>query len=353
LLKNILFLWKKTKKMKAKPIKTNIKNVINRSYMTRFFAGKVPTYWPERKLKSLKLEVVRNFLGMNETVALKFTLKLNNNKGVIFRGSATSVDKSPRNTYLAFSYLNQAGYSETIPKIFDYDQKLNLQFYQELPGTTIQSLIDEKKIKKLQPLIKQSAGLIKKVHQIKPIGRELAIRTRTWENREHLKEVSLVKKCYKLDKGRFLAIRKEADQKRKKWLKYFYQTKNYRLNHGDYHPGNVIVNRGQAKVIDFSAGSFYEPTFDISRFLIQLEMMLRYHFSDRYLKIVKPLRASFCKVYYKNQISRVDQFKIKYYEIQHLLQIMSIIAFIENKQPYQETSMEAFYKIAESRLKKL
>lgn len=339
--------------MKAKPTKANIKNVTNRSYMTRFFAHKVTTYFPGQKLKNLQLEVVRNFLEMNETVALKFTLLLNNGKKVIFRGSATSVDKSPRNTYLAFFYLKQTGYPETVPKIFDYDSKLNLQFYQELPGTTIQALIDDKKITKLKPLIQQSAYLIKKIHQIKPAGRKLSYRTKGWENKERAKEAGLVKKCYKQDHGRFTAIRKEADLKRKKWQKHFYQTKNYRLNHGDYHPGNVIVNRGQAKIIDFSAGSFYEPTYDTSRFLIQLEMMLRYHFSDSYLKIAKPLLTAFRRAYYGNKISLANQFKIKYYEIQHILQIMSIIAFIENKQPYQEVSMESFYKIAEARLKKL
>lgn len=339
--------------MKAKLAKANIKNVTNRSYMTRFFAGKVIDYFPGRKLNNLKLEVVRNFLEMNETVALKFTLTLNNRKKVIFRGSATSVDKSPRNTYLAFSYLKKAGHPEAVPEIFDYDSKLNLQFYQELPGTTIQALIDDKKTSNLKPLIRQSAFLIKKVHQIKPASGKLIGRTRAWENKERAKEAGLVKKCYKQDHGRFTAIRKEADLKRKKWLKHFYQTKNYRLNHGDYHPGNVIVNRGQAKIIDFSAGSFYEPTYDTSRFLIQLELMLRYHLPNRYSKIAKPLLATFRRAYYGNKISPADRFKIKYYEIQHILQIMSIIAFIENKQPYQEVSMESFYKIAQARLIKL
>ncbi len=337
-------------KSKDEP-KGTIKKILDEKFIKQLFSKAVQTNY-KTKLSRVTIKVERNFLRKFETLALRFTLYLKNGKRVYWRGNATIHDQSPYYTYRAFTYLKKLGYQDMVPLIFDYRKSLNLLYYQEMPGKTIQNLIDTKNIGNLENLVKKTAQLLKKIHQIHPDKKDIPLWTKQMEKKERLKEISLVKKSYKNNRGRFQKIFQELERKRQKLSNYFNNQKNYRLCHGDFHPGNVLIHKDKLSVIDFGSARYYEPCFDVARFTIQLELMIRLQFKKRHAEIVKPLQQLFLKEYFGKSMGKVDRFKVKYYEIRHLQQIASIISIIELKD-HQENAMNAFFEIAQKRLKKL
>jgi thiamine kinase-like enzyme len=341
----------------AKISLTQIKLAADHGFMENFFRKNIQKYFPGAKLISLNLEIKRSFFRKNFlfTYILNFKKNFKKNQKTI-KGKSVIETNNPfdcsKRAYSISKYLWSHNFKNLIPRPLGYLPSLHLFLYEEIPGESLENLISQKKTRNILRYASRIAKLLKKIHHIKfKIGQ---IKDYDFEKKQDQHHLALIKNFNPKNYKKFKKFLRSVEVIRTQKQKLFLDPKKFCFTHGDFHPGNVLIDGKTIKFIDFGSAGLAEPLTDVANFVLQTELMLRYHLHPFRLSLVKKIRSAFLKGYFGHVTTPQENFKLLYFEIKSLTQIMSVVSLVQHQNPkLQKKSMTAFFKILENRYKQL
>ncbi|MDD5625654.1 MAG: phosphotransferase [Patescibacteria group bacterium] len=304
------------------------------------------------KLLDLQIELVRNFCGKYRNMSLKYTLITNHGIKNI-RAKIHRRQDIPYREWKTLNWLKSKGFKQNIPHFLDYDPSLNIYFYLETPGFSLENLMAQGKINNQINLIKPIVRCLKKMHNISSEKPDfLPIKTLEKEKWEYRHWYFLVRKCAKDFYPEFSFLLKQLWQFRQKNKEIF--KNNFGLVHGDLHWGNIISQNKKFKIIDFSYAFWGDPLEDVGGFLAQNDSMFRYY-APKLKKQSQEIRNLFFKNYFTKQELEDRKIKIRllYFEIRKILEMAAILALVESNKENKAKGIEILLKQAEEKIKKL
>lgn len=330
----------------------NIKRILNKEYMFLFFKKRRKKFlFKNEQLVDLKIHLIRNFRNKFRNMSLRYELITNKGKKFI-RARTHKYQDLPEREWKIANALKKQGLGKNVIPVIEYFRPLNLLFYSEIPGNSFEELFSRKKFNsfiKATPLIAQ---WLKRVHSLKPKLDLLPIKDLSQEKKERRHWFFLVKKCVPKFYPIFSQLLKELWTFRLKNSNYFLNRPQFRLVHSDFHWGNIIKNKNQFIVIDFCYGFYGDTLEDIGGFLAQNDSMFRYHALE-FLPIADKIRKSFLKNYFQKTISKSEEARLLYFEIQKELEMAAILAFLEPNEEGKIKGMTILFKKVEKELDQL
>ncbi len=331
----------------------NARKVLNKEYMFSFFQKRKKKFFKEKdELINLKIELIRNFRGKFRNMSLKYEL-LTNKESKIVRAKIHSQQDVPRREWQVLNRLKKAGLKRHLAPALDYFKPLNIFFYQEVPGKSLEELLSQKKVNIHLKVISQVAGWLRKVHQISKKSDFLPIKNRRQELIERRHWFFIVRKCAPKFYPLFQQLLKELWQFKQKNKDIFLNFNQFGVVHGDFHWGNVIVESspGQFTVIDFGYAFLGDPMEDVGGFLAQNDSMFHYYAPDFLVKGHK-IRELFLKNYFTKKEESNDEIKkrLLYFEIQKILEMAAILGFIESNEEDKNRGMTTLLTRAKEKL---
>ncbi len=254
--------------------------VLDKEYMKKIFRKELKKFFPEfKQLISLK---IKDHSMTDFKKAILYSIEYQDKNKKIIKKSVRGNIPSVKTGYGAIianqilKSLNKKGFNQDnfqANKPLNYFPKLRMVLYESYPGVPLINLI-LKKSPKIDKYIKNSAKWLIKFHncQLK-IGK-----LRTYQEEDQEAKYWL-KKFYEF----FPDIAKDAEIILNKILEIkktiYPEIKNKAvLLHGDYNPYNIIINAHKVGAIDFANACRFDPLFDVSNFLIQVEAIFYYGF---------------------------------------------------------------------------
>ncbi len=339
-------IFRRTKKVK------DIKHILNKEYMFLFFKKRNKKFLlKNEQLIDLKVHLVRNFRNKFRNMSLRYELITSKRKKFI-RARVHKYQDLPEREWKIANALKEQGLGKNVIPVIDYFRPLNILFYSEIPGNSFEELFPEKKFNlfiKATPLIAQ---WLKRIHSLKQKPGFLPIKDLSQEKKERRHWFFLVKKCTPQFYPIFNKLLKELWTFRLKNSNYFLNKSQFRLVHSDFHWGNIIKNKNQFIVIDFCYGFYGDPLEDIGGFLAQNDSMFRYH-AVEFLPTADKIRKSFLKNYFQKPLSKSEQARLLYFEIQKKLEMAVILGFLEPDEEGKIKGMTILFKKVEEKLAQL
>lgn len=326
------------------------------AFMEKFFRKNIKKYFPGAEFVSLDAKLCRSSFEKN--FLLRYTLRFKKNyknlRKIVWGKSVAEIGNHfdcSRIAYLTSKYLWGHGFKNLIPRPLDYLNSLHLFIYEGATGVNFEEKIHHGEVRPLLSRAPAIAKLLKKFHQTK--FRVSRVRNRSFENfldRHHLFLVKKFGPAYYKKFRKFLYATEEIGNQNK----IFPDTPGeLTLAHGDFHPGNILLDKKTVKFIDLGSTSMASPMLDVGNFLMQTELMLRLRFYPRHLRLVSNLHSAFLKAYFGRTLTPEENFKLLYFEIKCLLQVMAVIVLLWCQHPErQRKALSAFFEILEKRYNK-
>jgi thiamine kinase-like enzyme len=325
---------------------TEIKKVLDQDYMFSFFNKKKKFFLnSSEKLIGLKIHLLRNFQGKYQNMTLRYEL-LTSQKKKFFQARIHRYQDLPEREWKVFNYLREKGLSSFIPQKLYYYSPLNILFYLQIPGKSFENLLTQKKVNsflKFTPLIAQT---LFKIHLTQ--GPDLPLKNKEQEKKERRHWFFLVRKCAPSFYPVFSQLLKRIWQLKQN--KLFLKPTEFKLVHSDFHWGNIIKNKDKFSFIDFSYAFCGDPLEDVGGFLAQNDSMFSYYASDHQEKKEK-IRQAFIKNYFRSGISLSQQNRLFYFEIQKILEMAAILAFVEPNPRSKKQGMNNLFARARQKIK--
>jgi len=300
------------------------------------------------KLIDLKIHLSRNFRGKFRNMSLKYDLITNQGKKV-FRARVHKYQDLPEREWKAFNYLKKKGFNFVPQKVYYY-RPLNFLCYSEIPGASFEEMLSQKKIGSFLKFTSQIAKALNNVHLKK--GPKLPVKTLKQEKKERRHWFFLMRKCAPYFYSDFFVLLKRIWVIRQNNLKLFLKPKDFRLVHSDFHWGNVIKSKKKFYFIDFSYAFYGDPLEDVGGFLAQNDSMFSYYAPQAQQKKDK-IRELFIENYFSQSLSKSETIRLFYFEIQKILEMASILAFVEPNLDNKKKGLKTLLKRAQKRLKEL
>ncbi len=342
-------------KLKKKIKRREIKKLLNQEKVEKIIFPLLRKKFPSlKKIDSLEIEVLRNFLGKFKNLTVRYKLILNfgkRKKKMNLIAKINTLTLTPKRWYKVSQVLEK-NYFRDIPEVLGYLPKFNTVFYQEIKGISIQELLAEKRILKVLDLIPPIASLLRNFHSLK-IKRFFIIKNKNEEKREHRHWLFLIKKCAPKFLKRFKKIYYSLMKFKEKNQEIFLKEKDYILTHGDFHFGNLILIDKKIKMIDFSESDLYDPLNDVGSFLSQTESMLRYYFPKKFLIYQRKIENLFLKIYFNRKLKSEEEKRIGFFKTRVFLQIAAILSFTIGPKKDKFLAVKKSLYLAERELNKL
>ncbi len=235
----------------------NIARVLEESYIRKIFEKKKKDYFPSLKNKKIsKIEIERvSPVWYTKTCLSKYKVFFSDSSFKTIRGSAR-VDISNRKIFEIMRCLYENGFNKgkfQVPRPLDYIHKTNLLLYDEAEGAPLALILEKGQL--TSRILKDIAEFLFKLHSFKKIRR-----------RAKIKKLKDYEKTFKRINNMFPKLRTEiVPLKKINFLNDLLEGSSF--IHGDFYPGNIIVNHNKIFMIDFDKagrGSFLEDLSSLS-----------------------------------------------------------------------------------------
>lgn len=336
--------------------KVNAKKALNKAYMFSIFKKRKQKFLSNKEeLRDIHIDLIRNFRGKFRNMSLKYELITNYGAKVI-RAKIHKNQDTPYRAYNVLKWFSAHGLKKYTVKALDYYRPLNMFFYKEVPGISFEDLMSQKSCFHVQftPLI---AKFLKQVHAISHQPRFLPIKTTNQELKERRHWFFLVRKCAPEFYPLYSDLLKKLWKIRKKNKDLFLNRSRFRLVHGDFHWGNILKSpASDFKVIDFGYAFLGDPLEDIGGFLAQTDSMFHYYAPD-FISNTDIIRKRFIQSYFPSSRlptstggQEATQIRLHYFEIQKILEMAAIVAFVEPNPEPKSKGIKRLLKRAEEKL---
>lgn len=247
--------------------------LLDRAFMTRYFAARVPRWYPSNHLTGLRIHDHSHLL-YKKSVAYHLTLnsvRSQQSRVITLRGNVPSRDTTHEarvaDRAMRAVWKSPAASDLPISRPLGYDERLRILFYEEVPGGTLTSALQRSPQDGLRGTVLAGRWLARLHKANIRSGRRRGMRREQAEayffslNYGQYyppcqpRAAKIVERFFVLRKRLRASIERES-----------------RLIHGDYAPKNIIVApRGESlTVIDFGNAWRYDPMSDLANALIQI-----------------------------------------------------------------------------------
>ncbi len=330
----------------------NIKIVLDREYMFLFFKKRQKVFLKNKeKLMDLNIDLVRNFRGKFRNMSLKYELTTNYGRKTI-RARIHKFQDSPLRDGRVLKFLKNNGLGKNIPRFLYYYKPLNILFYLEAPGISLEFLLASKKVNSLLKFTPRITVYLRKIHNLKRKPLFLPIKDVKQEKKEHRHWFFLVRKCGPELYQRFSLLLKELWLLRRNKKELFLISSGFSLVHSDFHWGNVVCQGKRFFFFDFCYAFYGDPLEDVGGFLAQNDSMFRYY-APGLISKAKKIRQNFLKAYFRGLPDKSQQFRLLYFEIRKTLEMAAILSLVEINKDNKIKGMTTLLAKAEIKLKEL
>ncbi len=332
-----------------------IQQILNPLFMKKFFNSRIKRYFPKAlAVDEVEIKLRKNFLNY-ESLSLEYKLKIKFNsskrqktiQGRLKRTKNCAFD-NPRNHYLFLKYLRQKGFKKYLVKPLDYLEKYNLLLYENVPGTSFQTLLEKRETDIILNFVPSMAKLLYKIHHL-PISNKtkFPLKTKNVENSEIRHWLYLLKKYYRPGLLPIKKVLKRMNYIKRNNFYLFDKVEEYGISHGDIHLGNFLRNGKKIKIIDFSDAYLYDYFDDIARFLVQLKSMSLFYLGKKHKRFYQKAKQLFLDSYFKKGINQDDKIKIRYFALRNLVQITANLIFLEKNKKSKRKIIEKLKLISQ------
>lgn len=332
--------------------KINTKKVLNKDYMFSFFKRKKRNFLKEKEqLIDLEVKLVRNFREKFRNMSLKYELITNYGRKTI-RARIHKFQDSPLRDGRVLNFLKNNGLGKNVPRFLYYYKPLNILFYLETPGISLEISLSEKKINLLLKFAPKIAVYLRKIHNLKRKPLFLPIKDVKQEKKEHRHWFFLVRKCGPELYQRFSPLLKELWLLRQEKKELFSISSEFGLVHSDFHWGNVVGHKNRFFFLDFCYAFYGDPLEDVGGFLAQNDSMFRYY-APEFIPKAEKIRQSFLKAYFRGVPDNSQRFRLLYFEIRKILEMAAILSLVETNKENKTKGMTTLLAKAEIKMKEL
>lgn len=332
--------------------KINPQKALDKDYMFSFFKKKKGKFLNKKEqLIDLEVKLVRNFREKFRNMSLKYELITNYGRKTI-RARIHKFQDSPLRDGRVLKFLKGHGLGKNIPRFLYYYKPLNILFYLETPGISLEILLASKKVNSLLKFAPKIAVYLRKIHNLRQKPSFLPIKDVKQEKKEHRHWFFLVRKCGPELYPRFFLLLKELWLLRRDKKELFLTSSGFGLVHSDFHWGNIVCHGNRFFFIDFCYAFYGDSLEDVGGFLAQNDSMFRYY-APRFISKAKKIRQSFLKAYFRGAPDKSQQFRLLYFEIRKILEMAAILSLVETNKDNKVKGMERLLKEAEEKMEEL
>ncbi len=331
-----------------------IKLASDPAFMKKIFKKNAKKYFSSaKKLTFLSVKLEKN--SFNQNFLFSYALSLNKNSQVfikVIKGkSAVKINNPydcPKRFYLTAKHLWAHGFKGLIPRPLDYLPLAHLFLYEETSGESLENKIQRGERKPLVAFAPRIAKMLAKLHRTKL--KINFVKNSSYEKKQNFHHLYLIKKFNQKNYKDFKHNLELVERIKKQKQHLFSPPKNFCLTHGDFHPGNVLIQGSKIKFLDFGSAGLAERLTDVGNFLMQTELMLRLKFYPPSQKMIQKIQKIFLKNYFGRKPTPEENFKILYFELRCLFQVMANISLAQCRKPkIQKKSMASFFEILKKR----
>jgi len=208
-----------------------------------------------------------------------------------------------------------------IPNVYFYESDYNLLAYENVEGKILVNQLEDPS---LEEKIKLAARWLNKLHSI-----DEKFTAKFPEHKIFFNFDALAKFYPALAKQGPDFIRSRQRDISKEFLP--------KLIHGDYQPNNIIVGNDKIVVFDFNDSRIADPSFDLAKFLTQLQVML-FRFSNA------GFYQNLEKIFLENYDLNYNKKNFKIYAKIYYLQILCSLAASLADSPESQRTLPAVYQ---------
>ncbi|MDA2935735.1 aminoglycoside phosphotransferase family protein [Patescibacteria group bacterium AH-259-L05] len=332
--------------------KVNARKALDKTYIFSMFAKRKQKFLSlNENLVDIHIDLVRNFRGKFRNMSLKYELITNRGTKVV-RAKIHKRQDTPYRAYSVLQWFKKHNLETYTAMALDYYRPLNMFFYKEAPGISFEELMSQKPRIPIQftPLIAQ---FLKQVHNISAQPRFLPIKDEGQGKKERRHWFFLVRKCAPQFYPLYSDTLKKLWVYKKQYEDLFLDRSQFRLVHGDFHWGNILKSSASGfKVIDFGHAFLGDPLEDVGGFLAQTDSMFHYYAPD-FISNADIIRKRFIQNYFGKHITKSEQIRLSYFEIQKILEMAAIVAFLEPNPGSKAKGIKRLLIKAEEKIKLL
>lgn len=240
-----------------------IEKILEKTYIEKIFKKKKNLYFPSLKNKEItRVEIERvSQVWAKQTCLARYKIFFSNSTQKFVRATA-KIDGSKREVYRIMNYLYQNGFGKgkfQIPRPLDYIEEIGALFYEETEGILLSLIFEKNKIS--IKIFEDITGLISKLHSFNgtKVKRKAVVL-----NLSHYKRI-------------FREIRKLMPQvsdyiTREEEIRFIEKlNKEKTFIHGDFYPGNILINKNRIILIDSDRAGVGPRLLDIATLYVSLE----------------------------------------------------------------------------------
>lgn len=332
--------------------KINTKKALDKDYMFSFFKRKKGYFLPKKeRLIGLEVKLVRNFREKFRNMSLKYELITDRGRKSV-RARIHKFQDSPLRDGRVLNFLKDSGLGKNIPRFLYYYKPLNILFYLETPGISLEIVLAEKRMDLLLKFIPRIAVYLRKIHGLKGKPPFLPVKDVRQEKKEHQHWFFLVRKCGPELYPRFSPLLKKLWLLRQEKKELFSLSSEFGLVHSDFHWGNVVGHKNRFFFLDFCYAFYGDPLEDVGGFLAQNDSMFRYY-APEFIPEAEKIRQSFLKAYFRDAPDKGQKFRLLYFEIRKILEMAAILSLVETNKDNKTKGMTTLLEKAERKLGEL
>jgi len=240
-----------------------IEKILEKNYIQKIFQKKADFYFPSLKNKRiLNIEIERiSPIWAKKTCLARYKIIFFDSTEEIIRAT-TKIDGSKRKVFEIMNYLYQNGFDRgkfQIPKPLDYLNETRALLYREAKGLPLSLVLEEKNFS--FKIFEDVAKFLFKLHSF---------------DRKKIKRRAVVigltdyKKIFRKIKRLMPSISNYIISEKE--IEFFNELKNEQgFIHGDFYPGNILINKNRMIAIDFDKAGRGPKLLDAAAFYASLE----------------------------------------------------------------------------------
>jgi len=239
-----------------------IEKILDKDYIQKIFKKKVDFYFPRLKSKKISdIEIERvSPVWAKKTCLARYKIIFSNSSKKIIRASAKT-DGSKKRTFKIMKYLYENGFDRgkfQIRKPLDYIDEVGALFYEEANGLPLSLILERGKFS--FEIFKDIAELLFKIHSLNGKIKRKAI----------IVDLTHYKKIFRKIRKLMPSISNYVISEKE--IEFINELKNdWGFIHGDFYPGNILINKNRIIAIDFDKAGRGPKLLDAAAFYASLE----------------------------------------------------------------------------------